>query len=488
MHKKHRFRISLRARVALGVALPIFLVLAFLSFFNYSRQFKLLDEQARLDATQLGDMMIHSLNHAMLTKEGEHLISSIGDISQLENIQLIKVVGNSGRILADSSGQISKRIFNVGDDECLTCHQYSAEERPRVIPLEQPVKGWRISAPINNLPQCSECHSSSLEHLGVLLIDISLTGKQEQLLADLQINLLISVISTVLVSLMGYFLMHRLVVRRVEDFQRPLAEYADGQFNTRIHLATDFNDELCELADTFNQMADVLERHTIQEEERHQLRERAIVEERERIARELHDGFAQVLGYVNTKVMAVRLLVRDNRLKEADEQLIHLEDAARGLFLDVREAILGLKMAGRVQTNLYEALDGYVDEFTRLSGIPTIFETSINLENGEIPPETALHLFRIVQESLNNVRKHAMATKAWVELSLSGKGLDLEIRDNGVGFNIGRVDVNGSDRFGLKNMRERAEEVGAQFKIDTKIGEGTRIGVKLKLDDVELKL
>jgi signal transduction histidine kinase len=81
-----------------------------------------------------------------------------------------------------------------------------------------------------------------------------------------------------------------------------------------------------------------------------------------------------------------------------------------------------------------------------------------------------------------------MATKAWVELSLSGKGLDLEIRDNGVGFNIGRVDVNGSDRFGLKNMRERAEEVGAQFKIDTKIGEGTRIGVKLKLDDVELKL
>jgi hypothetical protein len=110
MFKHRRIRFSLRARVALGVALPIFIVLAFLSFLNYSREYNLLEEQARLDAVQLGDIMIHSLNHAMLTKEGEHLISSLGDISKLENIRLIQVIGSSGKILADSSGQQPKRI------------------------------------------------------------------------------------------------------------------------------------------------------------------------------------------------------------------------------------------------------------------------------------------------------------------------------------------------------------------------------------------
>ena len=71
-------------------------------------------------------------------------------------------------------------------------------ERPRVVPLEEDARGWRISAPVENLPQCHECHDGSLKHLGVLLMDISLTGKQSQLLGDLRISLMISVISTFL--------------------------------------------------------------------------------------------------------------------------------------------------------------------------------------------------------------------------------------------------------------------------------------------------
>jgi signal transduction histidine kinase len=487
MLNNHRIRLSLRARVALGVALPIFIVLAFLSFLNYSREYNLLDEQARLDAVQLGDMMIHSLNHAMLTKEGEHLISSLGDISKLENIRLIQVVGSSGKILADSSGQEPKRIFNIEEDECSICHQYTVSERPRVIPLEQPVRGWRISAPIENLPQCHECHSKSNEHLGILLIDVSLSGKQDHLIADLRINLLISFFGTVLVSLMSYFLMHRLVVRRVEKFRRPLAEYANGQFKSRIPLETSINDELSELADTFNQMADELDRHAKQEMERHKLRDRAIVEERERIARELHDGLAQVLGYVNTKVMAARLLVRDHKLIEADEQLTHLEKAAKGLFLDVREAILGLKMAGKFQSSLTEAVEDYVGEFSRLSGIPTEFIADNSDESNKISPETELHLFRIVQESLNNVRKHSKASRAWVELASIDNFLELEIRDNGVGFDISLIKSNGTDRLGLKNMQERANQVGASFRIDTIMGEGTRVVVRLEVHEMETR-
>jgi len=472
---------SLRARVAVGVALPIFIVLAFLSFFNYYRNFQLLDEQARLDAVQLGDLMIHSLNHAMLTKEGEHLLTSIEDVSQLENVQNIQIIGISGEVMADSSGQESKRNFNLGDAECQACHKYTSEERPRVIPLEKPSEGWRISAPVNNLPQCHECHDPSLSHLGVLLMDISLTGKQAHLLGELEINLLISGVSTGLVSLMSYALIHRLVVRRIEKFRKPLAEYANGKFDIRMSKTSNINDELCELADTFNKMADELEKHAIEDRERQKFRERAIIEERERIARELHDGFAQELGYVNTKVMAVRLLVKKQKLKDADQQLEHLESAAKGLFVDVREAILGLKIAGRNNTNLIEALDEYIQEFRRLSGIPTVFKRGHMMENLDLKPEIELHLVRIVQEALNNIRKHSGATQAWVKLSNNTGQVSLEIKDNGVGFDYNKLNKIGSDRLGLSNMKERATEVGAEFQIVSIIEEGTSIMITLPL-------
>jgi signal transduction histidine kinase len=479
------FRLSLRARVALGVALPIFIVLAFLSFFNYTREYQLLDEQARLDAVQLGDMMIHSLNHAMLTKEGEHIISSIADVSKLENVQHIQIVGNSGVVMADTSNQQGSRIFSRDDTECISCHRIPVSERPRVIPLEEPTRGWRISAPINNIPECYECHDERLLHLGVLLMDISLTGRQEQLLGDLQVNLLISVISTIFVSLMSYALIHRLVVRRVENFQRPLAEYANGNFDSRMPITSNFSDELGELAGTFNQMADELERHARENLERQQFRERAIVEERERIARELHDGFAQVLGYVNTKVMAVRLLVKNKKLADADRQLEHLETAAKGLFTDVREAILGLKMAGLERSNLIKALRDYLQEYERLSGIATEFTSSSVNEDIKFSPEHELHIFRIVQESLNNVRKHSKATRVSVRISELDGTMVFHIMDNGVGFD--HADSSEDDsKFGLKNMKDRASEIGATFQISSDNGKGTSVLVTFPIIDLEI--
>ena len=485
-NKKPQFRLSLRSRVALVVALPIFIVLVSISFINYSREFKLLDEQARLDAIQLGDLMIHSLNHAMLTKEDEHLLTSLDDVSQLENIQLIQVIGISGKVLADSGKENSKKMFSPGDAECISCHQFSVENRPRVIPFAQPENGWRISAPINNLPQCYDCHDPELDHLGVLLVDIALTRKQEQLQIDLQNSLLISVAGTVMVSMMSYFLMNRLVVRRVESLRESLAEYANGNFSTRIMLASSIQDELCDLADTFNVMAEELDRHAQREERHQQLREFAIVEERERIARELHDGFAQVLGYVNTKVMAVRLFVKDNKLKEADQQLEHLEEAARSLFVDVREAILGLRMAGQVRSGLGDALDDYFKEFSRLSGISTTMKTTLDLNNGMLTAETELHLFRIVQESLTNVRKHALASQAWVNVSQRGEKLHVEICDDGAGFDLNLISSTGTDKLGLSNMRDRAGEIGAEFFIDSKEGKGTRIVIEFPLDKGEI--
>jgi len=477
-----RIRFSLRARVALGFALPVFVVMLILSYFHYSREFQLLNEQARIDAIQLGELAIHSLNHAMLTKDGVHLMSTMEDIGQLESVRQIQIIGLSGKVLADNRGQAETRIMDVEDEECQACHQYSAAERPRVIRQENPNNGWRISAPVDNNPQCHGCHDPNQLHLGVLLLDVVSSPNQEHLQADLQLDLLITGLSTALISIGSYFFVHWLVVRRIEALKQPLAEFARGDFSNRIQQSSRLNDELGDLVEVFNQMAADLESKIRAEETRQFVREKAILEERERIARELHDGLAQVLGYVNTKTMAVRLFLKDHKLTEANQHLEDLESAAKGLFVDVRETILGLRMLGRTEYGLVPALGEYVSQFSQLSGVPTALKTpeTKNLDWGT--PETELHLFRIAQESLSNIRKHSVASQAWVELSQMNGIISMIIRDNGVGFDVNGLPLWDAQRFGIKNMRERAAEIGATIRVESKPGEGTRILVKLEHD------
>ena len=143
--KKSRMRLSLRSQVAVGMALPIFVTLTLLSVFHYVREFQLLNEQVRLHAAHLGELMIQSLNHAMLTKEGAHLSSSIADVSQLESIEKIQVIGLSGIVLASSSGEAETRVFNLQDEECQSCHQFPVGEMPRAIAYPQLQEGLLCS-------------------------------------------------------------------------------------------------------------------------------------------------------------------------------------------------------------------------------------------------------------------------------------------------------------------------------------------------------
>jgi len=211
------------------------------------------------------------------------------------------------------------------------------------------------------------------------------------------------------------------------------------------------------------------------------LRQRAIIDERERIARELHDGLAQVLGYVSTKAMAVRLNIQKYHLEEADRQLFQLEEAARGLSLDVREGILGLKMASQVDTDLVAVLREYVDQFNHLSNIPAEFDPPAEFA-ANLVPEEVLHLLRVVQESLTNARKYADATRIEVSLSQEGNTLCLSVTDNGHGFDLEQVLARKNGNFGLTTMKERTEEIGAKLEILSKPGHGTRVSVTFDLE------
>lgn len=214
-----------------------------------------------------------------------------------------------------------------------------------------------------------------------------------------------------------------------------------------------------------------------------ELHERAVIEERERIARELHDGFSQLLGYVNTKAMAVRFLLKNGQLEAADRNLVQLEEAARGLLVDVRETILDLRTVGRNSAGLAANLQEIVAHFTELSGLPVTLTIGSQVARLTITPETEYQLIHIVQEALNNAHKHAFPTRTWVSTDVRKGRLELIIGDDGVGFAIEAESGAHPSHFGLRSMRERAATVGADLGITSSVGQGTCVSLCLPLEE-----
>ncbi|MBI4769187.1 MAG: HAMP domain-containing protein [Chloroflexi bacterium] len=479
------FRHSLRARLALGVTLPIFLALSSLSFVHYWRESLLAQDQARLAAAQLGQLLTGSLRHAMLVNDHDMLATVLKDVGAMNNVERIQVLDLSGQVKADSRASAVGQTREIGGPGCAECHRFAPAVRPRTVLLSAEGDILRIASPIPNEPACAGCHPGQVTHLGMLLADVPMLSLKQHLLQDLQTDLAISAGLTLLMTIGVYLLVHWLVVRRVEAFRQPLARYAGGDFASRLPVNASPTDEIGELASAFNRMADELERHAQEEKERSELRQRAIVEERERIARELHDGLAQLLGYVGTKAGAVRLLLNHHQITAAEKQLVQLEEAARELFVDVREAILGLKMAGRAEAGLPGMLREYTAQFNRLSGLPVELLISPEVEGLPLKAEVEMQLSRIVQEALTNVRKHASASTVRVSVRTDDDALELRVEDDGEGFDPAPIQAHHRPHFGLGTMQERAEAIAAQFSLTSQPGAGTCVTVRLALEENE---
>src|SRR5205823_10930823 len=133
-----------------------------------------------------------------------------------------------------------------------------------------------------------------------------------------------------------------------------------------------------------------------------QVADLATAEERIRIAHEMHDGLAQVLGYVNTKVQAADAYLKRGKNEEATQQLNELARSARQAYVDVREAIIGLRALPNRERPLADALQEFFDLWKEQSGISVHFSMDVGLR---LKPRVELQLVRIVQEALTNVRK-----------------------------------------------------------------------------------
>lgn len=204
----------------------------------------------------------------------------------------------------------------------------------------------------------------------------------------------------------------------------------------------------------------------------------AVAEERIRIAHEMHDGLAQVLGYVNTKVQAADAYLKRGKTDEATQQLHELARSARQAYVDVRESIIGLRALPSRDRPLNEALQEFFDLWEEQSGISIHFSIDDGLR---LKPRVELQLVRIVQESLTNVRKHARATSVRVDIRLRGDDVIAVVGDDGVGFNQAARTRTEHPRFGLTTMRERSESINGKLTIDSTPGRGTTVTFSIPL-------
>jgi two-component system, NarL family, sensor histidine kinase DegS len=146
----------------------------------------------------------------------------------------------------------------------------------------------------------------------------------------------------------------------------------------------------------------------------------------------------------------------------------------------VRRTIFALRPLDLESLGFLPALEKFIDEFGSSNEIKVFLKRSGDASNLSTKLQTAL--FRLTQESLNNIRKHAKASNVWIDLDLSNEAAAaLSVRDDGCGFDALRALVEARNRgsVGMVQMRERAERAGGSFQIETSPGQGTRISVTL---------
>ncbi len=206
-------------------------------------------------------------------------------------------------------------------------------------------------------------------------------------------------------------------------------------------------------------------------------REQAVRDERARIAREIHEGVAQNLYFLGLQLDVAKKLAHDHP-ERVEAELAEFRSLLSESIADLRRLIWALR-----PVELEEL--GPIEAVRRLSAdlenkVDLDVEVSVHGSERRFDPELEGTLYRLVQESLNNVAKHAEAEHAWVTFALNDAQIEASIRDDGRGFDADAAMHNG-DGLGLRHLRERVENLGGSFAINSS-ADGTQVAAVLPLN------
>jgi signal transduction histidine kinase len=220
------------------------------------------------------------------------------------------------------------------------------------------------------------------------------------------------------------------------------------------------------------------ELETTQEQLLAQAQEQAVTAERSRLARDLHDAVTQTV-YAASLVAEALPRVWQRSPTEGERNLAKLRQLVRGALAELRTMLFELRPAALEEARLGVLLQQLGDALTGRTQTPV--EVSVEGEE-ELPTEVKITLYRIAQETFNNIAKHAEATQVRVTLRSDPGRVLLVVQDDGRGFDPASLPA---ERMGLRIMRERAEGVGAELTLESEPGEGTQVQVVWSVDPTQ---
>lgn len=203
---------------------------------------------------------------------------------------------------------------------------------------------------------------------------------------------------------------------------------------------------------------------------------KAILLERERISREIHDGLAQAIGYVNIQLHRISKMLEEGKIDQALHEVSVVKEVIAQSYGEIRETITNLRI-DQSNPSFINWLEDYIQDFRRITGL----QVQWKLEE-EIPPiseEARIQLIRVVQEAFSNVKKHSGASQVYVELKNVCGHLGVMISDNGRGFDQIPQNNRYLGGYGINIMKERIESVSGTFALNSQSNKGTTITVTI---------
>jgi len=489
-------RANLRAKITLGVVVPLTLILGVFTFIEASRHREIEIYNLTILASQSGKVIESSLRNAMLESnfsEVQRILDSIGDAGEF---RIVYLLDSNGKIIFSPHGQdVGNRLDN-NHPTCQACHKLPPKARPSsVLVTDDDQRVFRSMYPIRNTPECMTCHAPEEPIIGLLLTDIPFTKVESALAADLRENLLWW-FGTIFVTIIVVNLaMSNIVINRLEKLAQALVGF--GQDHLSLRLPADDPDEIGQLSEAFNSMSQRIEEEAAenralsdhlyqQSQQRGQLLKHLITaqeDERKRVARELHDDLGQALGALALQTEALEQLI-DQDTEGAVHQLNITQDLITDTSDRMYELILALRPSTLDDLGLISALQSHAERYLEGSGI--VFELNTDGLTDRLEPEMETTLYRIYQEALNNVRRHSGAKKVSITISMHDGFLESVIQDDGRGFDLNKLDTNRENPrgWGLLGIKERVSQWGGQVEIATQPGNGTLIRLRFPIDEV----
>ena len=370
---------------------------------------------------------------------------------------------------------------------CASCHAMTYPEEVRAATLEIPttldIPNARlfaytraggvileINAPIMN---------GSAGYVRVGVADTIVTQEVASVTRSLLISLcLCLVIGQGLAVVLTYVLVHP-----IQDLVHATNRLRGGDFGSRARVYA--TDEIGKLAHTFNLMAEDLQtyRRDVQAKEtaRISLLERIVhvqEEERKRLARELHDQLGQSLSSI---LLHLQQIARDSGLTE--EVVAGIEVEIRRLIDDVRRLAWDIRPSILDDYGLTSALQRYVREMAARAELDIDYQCVWPHSAPRLPVAIEVTLYRIAQEAITNMVRHARASHGSVVLLRRERDVTLLVEDDGIGFDVNAVAKEKQRSLGLLGMRERIALIGGAMSIESEPGKGTSIGIRVELGE-----